>query len=95
MPVQLRPLHVSAPPQEIHEKYRTPWKTTILNGIFVAAGAALLPLDVLAEVTNIGTLFAFCVVCVAVLVRIPGVASLSSPPRSVRVLGVFVPCDSL
>jgi APA family basic amino acid/polyamine antiporter len=52
----------------IHEKYRTPWKATILTGVAVALGAAFLPLRVLADLTNIGTLFAFVVVCIAVLI---------------------------
>jgi len=52
----------------IHEKFRTPWKSTILTGIFVATLGALLPLRLLAELVNIGTLFAFIVVCTAVLI---------------------------
>jgi basic amino acid/polyamine antiporter, APA family len=52
----------------IHEKYRTPWKATLLTGVFVMTGGALLPIRVLAELTNIGTLFAFVVVCSAVLI---------------------------
>jgi APA family basic amino acid/polyamine antiporter len=52
----------------IHEKYRTPWKATILTGVIVSIGAALLPLRILADLTNIGTLFAFVVVCAAVLI---------------------------
>ncbi|MCA9536157.1 MAG: amino acid permease [Myxococcales bacterium] len=52
----------------VHEKFRTPWKSSILTGVFVALLAGLLPLRVLAELVNIGTLFAFVVVCVAVLV---------------------------
>lgn len=52
----------------IHEKYRTPWKSTILTGIFVAVLGAFLPLRLLAELVNIGTLFAFVVVCAAVLI---------------------------
>ncbi len=50
----------------VHERYRTPWKSTILTGAFVAALAGLLPLSLLAEMTNIGTLFAFSIVCCAV-----------------------------
>jgi APA family basic amino acid/polyamine antiporter len=53
---------------DVHPKFRTPWKTTILIGIAVAIGAGLLPIGVLLEMTNIGTLFAFAVVCGAVLV---------------------------
>ena len=53
---------------DVHPKFRTPWKATILIGVFVAVGAGLLPLRVLADLTNIGTLFAFVIVCVAVLI---------------------------
>ena len=52
----------------IHEKFRTPWKSTILTGIFVAILGGLLPLRVLAELVNIGTLFAFVIVCSSVLI---------------------------
>ncbi len=52
----------------VHERFRTPWKSTMLTGAFVAVMAALLPLRVLAELVNIGTLLAFVIVCTAVLV---------------------------
>ncbi len=52
----------------VHEKFRTPWKSTILTGIFVAILAAFLPLRILAELVNIGTLLAFVIVCAAVLI---------------------------
>jgi len=52
----------------IHTKYRTPWKSTILTGVVVALLGGLLPLRLLAELVNIGTLFAFVVVCSAVLI---------------------------
>ncbi len=52
----------------VHPKFRTPWKTTILTGGFVGILSAFLPLRVLAELVNIGTLFAFIVVCTAVLI---------------------------
>jgi APA family basic amino acid/polyamine antiporter len=52
----------------IHPKFQTPWKSTILIGICVSLMAGLLPLRILAELVNIGTLFAFVVVCAAVLV---------------------------
>ena len=53
---------------DVHPKFRTPWKTTILIGLFVSVGAGLLPIDALLEMTNIGTLFAFTIVCAAVLI---------------------------
>ncbi len=52
----------------VHPKYRTPWKSTILTGLFVATLSAFLPLRILAELTNIGTLLAFVIVCAAVLI---------------------------
>ena len=52
----------------IHPRFRTPWKSTILTGIFVAFLGGFLPLRVLAELVNIGTLLAFVIVCLAVIV---------------------------
>ena len=52
----------------VHEKFRTPWKSSILTGVFVGLLGGFLPLRVLAELVNIGTLFAFVVVCAAVLI---------------------------
>jgi APA family basic amino acid/polyamine antiporter len=52
----------------IHDRFRTPWKSTILTGIFVAVLGSLLPLRILAELVNIGTLLAFVIVCAAVLI---------------------------
>jgi basic amino acid/polyamine antiporter, APA family len=52
----------------IHERFRTPWKSTILTGICVATMGAVLPLQILAELVNIGTLLAFVIVCTAVLI---------------------------
>jgi APA family basic amino acid/polyamine antiporter len=52
----------------IHERFRTPWKSTILTGCFVAVLGSLLPLRILAELVNIGTLLAFIIVCAAVLI---------------------------
>jgi APA family basic amino acid/polyamine antiporter len=52
----------------VHDRFKTPWKSTILTGIFVGLMGALIPLRVLAELVNIGTLLAFVIVCAAVLV---------------------------
>jgi basic amino acid/polyamine antiporter, APA family len=52
----------------VHPRFRTPWKSTMLTGAFVAVMGALLPLRVLAELVNIGTLLAFIIVCAAVLI---------------------------
>jgi APA family basic amino acid/polyamine antiporter len=53
---------------KIHPRFQTPYIGTAIVGFFVALMAGFLPLDALLEMTNIGTLFAFCVVCGAVLV---------------------------
>ena len=52
----------------IHDKYRTPYKSTILTGCFVALLSGFLPLRILSELVSIGTLMAFVIVCVAVLI---------------------------
>jgi len=52
----------------VHPHFRTPWKATILTGTLVGFTGALLPLRMLAELVNIGTLLAFVIVCAAVLI---------------------------
>lgn len=52
----------------VHPTFRTPWISTILIGVFVACLTAFLPIDALLHLTNIGTLFAFVIVCAAVLI---------------------------
>ena len=51
-----------------HPRFRTPYRITILTGIVVAVMAALVDLQQLAELVNIGTLFAFCLVSIGVIV---------------------------
>jgi basic amino acid/polyamine antiporter, APA family len=53
---------------DVHPRFRTPWKSTIAIGIFVALLTGFLPIDALLHLTNIGTLFAFVIVCAAVLI---------------------------
>src|ERR1700722_4253677 len=53
---------------DVHPRFRTPWKSTILIGVFVAVLTGFLPIDALLLLTNIGTLFAFVIVCSAVLI---------------------------
>jgi basic amino acid/polyamine antiporter, APA family len=52
----------------VHDRFRTPWKSTIVTGLFVAVLAAFLPISVLLMLVNMGTLFAFVIVCAAVLI---------------------------
>jgi len=52
----------------VHPTYRTPHITTILTGLLGAVLAAGFPISVLCEMVSVGTLFAFVVVCLGVLV---------------------------
>jgi amino acid transporter len=52
----------------VHPTFKTPWISTILIGVFVASLTGFLPIDALLHLTNIGTLFAFVIVCAAVLI---------------------------
>jgi len=52
----------------IHPKWKTPHIVTAITGVFVAVAAAFLPVGKLADVSNSGTLFAFLMVAIAVLV---------------------------
>jgi APA family basic amino acid/polyamine antiporter len=51
----------------IHPKFRTPYKNTILVGILAAIVGSLVPIDDIGKMVNIGTLFAFVLVCISVL----------------------------
>ena len=53
---------------KIHPEYRTPHINTVITGIGIAVLAALFPLDVLGELTSMGTLIAFAAVCAGVLI---------------------------
>ncbi|MBS0212289.1 MAG: amino acid permease [Proteobacteria bacterium] len=53
---------------KVHPKYHTPHVVTWTTGIFVAFFAALFPVDILADISNAGTLFAFFAVALGVLV---------------------------
>ena len=52
----------------IHPKYRTPHITTVLTGLVVALGALFMDENEIYDLTNIGTLSAFAIVCIGVLV---------------------------
>ncbi len=53
---------------KIHPKYRTPHVTTVVTGLVVAIGALFLDENEIYDLTNIGTLSAFAIVCIGVLV---------------------------
>jgi basic amino acid/polyamine antiporter, APA family len=52
----------------VHSRFRTPHVTTIMTGVFVAFFAAFTSIDEMVDLINIGTLFAFILVCIGVLI---------------------------
>jgi APA family basic amino acid/polyamine antiporter len=53
---------------DIHPVWRTPWRSNILFMIFVSLFAGFIPIELLGEMTSIGTLLAFIIVCIGVMV---------------------------
>jgi basic amino acid/polyamine antiporter, APA family len=53
---------------DIHTKFRTPYKNTILVGLLAAIVGSITPIDDIGKMVNIGTLLAFIIVCIAVMI---------------------------
>ncbi len=53
---------------EVHPKYKTPYKANLIILVLVGAFAAFIPGDIVGDMTSIGTLFAFILVCAAVII---------------------------
>ena len=53
---------------DIHPKFRTPWKNTMLVGLIAAIVGSVTPIDDIGKMVNIGTLLAFVIVCIAIMV---------------------------
>ena len=80
---------------EVHPKFGTPWKSNMLFFGFTALFAAFVPGDIVGEMTSIGTLFAFMLVCAGVWilrVRRPDIPRGFTVPMVpvVSVLGILV-----
>src|SRR5882724_4422527 len=52
----------------VHPKFRTPWKNTILVGLLAAIVGSVTPIDDIGKMVNSGTLLAFVIVCIAVMI---------------------------
>ena len=84
---------------DIHPRYGTPWKTNLIFLVFVGAFAAFVPGDIVGDMTSIGTLFAFILVCVGVWILRRKRPDLSRPFRTpfvplFPILGIVV-CASM
>jgi APA family basic amino acid/polyamine antiporter len=66
---------------KIHPRYRTPHITTIWTGVVVGVVAMLVDIGSLADLTNIGTLFAFILVCIGVIILRRSDAARARPFR--------------
>jgi APA family basic amino acid/polyamine antiporter len=53
---------------DIHSKFKTPYKANLIILVLVGLFAAFIPGDVVGDMTSIGTLFAFCLVCIGVII---------------------------
>jgi APA family basic amino acid/polyamine antiporter len=52
----------------VHPKYKTPYVTTILTGLVVGVTSMFTSIDEMVDLTNIGTLFAFVLVCTGIII---------------------------
>ncbi|HUQ80055.1 MAG TPA: amino acid permease [Gemmatimonadaceae bacterium] len=79
----------------VHPRFRTPHLSTMITGVAVAVGAGLLPLTTLSQLVSMGTLLAFTLVCIGIIVLRRTAPDLERPFRTpgmpwVPVLGALV-----
>lgn len=80
---------------KVHKKFQTPYKSNLLFAVFVSIFAAFVPVRVVGEMVSIGTLFAFVLVCIGVLVMRKSDPNTPRPFRTpwvplVPILGVII-----
>jgi APA family basic amino acid/polyamine antiporter len=80
---------------DIHPKFRTPWRSNLLFMVFVSCFSAFAPISMVGHMTSIGTLFAFVLVCIGIMVMRRTHPQLPRPFKTplvplVPILGVLV-----
>ena len=84
---------------QVHPKFKTPWKSNVLFLLFVGAIAAFVPSSIISDMTVIGTLFAFVLVCLGIIVLRKTNPTIPRPFRTpwipvIPILGILV-CTGL
>lgn len=84
---------------QLHPRFKTPWKSNLLFFVFVGLIAAFVPASIISDMTVIGTLFAFVLVCFGIIVLRKTDPSIPRPFRTpwvpvVPILGILV-CTGL
>lgn len=79
----------------VHPKYHTPWKTNLFFMVFVSLFAGFVPVSDLGHMVSIGTLFAFILVCIGIIImrkKMPDVPRKFKAPfvPTVPILGIIV-----
>jgi basic amino acid/polyamine antiporter, APA family len=84
---------------QLHPIFKTPWKSNVLFFIFVSLIAAFVPASIISDMTVIGTLFAFVIVCLGIIVLRKTNPTINRPFRTpwvpfIPILGIIV-CTGL
>ncbi|MFZ0820593.1 MAG: amino acid permease [Candidatus Acidiferrales bacterium] len=81
--------------RDVHPRFRTPWRCNLVLMVFVSLFAAFVPIGVVGEMTSIGTLFAFVIVCAGIIIMRKTNPNAPRPFRTpfvplVPILGILV-----